>query len=78
MLSLETRVPLVLSECFDIVQVGYDIFKNFDPANFEILEIQRCPEGAEIGSRDKNVFLLIMFYAFLDNFNEFLKILHKI
>ena len=52
MLSWETRVPLVLSECFDIVQVGYDIFKNFDRANFEILEIHRCPEGAEIGSRE--------------------------
>ena len=50
-LGWETRVPLVLSECFDIVQVGYDIFKNFDRANFEFLEIHRCPEGAEIGSR---------------------------
>ena len=50
-LGWETRVPLVLSECFDVVQVGYDIFKNFDWANFEFLEIHRCPEGAEIGSR---------------------------
>merc|ERR1711989_225748 len=27
---------------------------------------------------DINVILLFLFYAFLDNFNEFLKILHKI
>ena len=32
-LGWETRVPLVLRECFDVVQVGYDIFKNFDWAN---------------------------------------------
>ena len=50
-LGWETRVPLVLSECFDVVQVGYDIFKNFDWANFEFLEIHRCPEGVEIGSK---------------------------
>jgi len=50
-LGWETRVPPVPSECFDVVQVGYDIFKNFDRANFEFLEIHRCPEGVEIGSK---------------------------
>ena len=50
-LGWETSVPLVLSECFDVVQVRYDIFKNFDQANFEFLEIHRCPEGVEIGSK---------------------------
>ena len=31
-----TRVPLVLSEGFDIVEVGNDIFKKIGRANFEI------------------------------------------
>ena len=47
---LKTEInTLVLRECFDIV--GYDGLKTFDRANFEFLEIHRCSEGAEIGSR---------------------------
>ena len=48
-LGWETRVPLVLREFFDVVNVGFDIFKNFDRVNFEFLEIHRCPEGAKTG-----------------------------
>ena len=48
---LGDKGPIVISECFDIVQVGYDIINNFDWENFEFLEIHRCPEGVEIWSK---------------------------
>ena len=54
-LGWETKVPLVLSEGFDIVEVGNDVLKKFGWANFEFCEIHRCPEGAEIGSRQLTV-----------------------
>jgi len=41
----------VRSEAFDIVKVGKNIFKKICKANFELCEFHRCPEGAEIGSR---------------------------
>ena len=36
-LGWETRVPLVPRECFGIVQIGNDILKIFDQANFDFL-----------------------------------------
>lgn len=41
----------VRSEGFGILKVGNDILKNFCQAYFELCEFHRCPEGAEIGSR---------------------------
>ena len=49
-LGRETRVPLVIRECFDIVQDVYDVLKKIDLANFEFLKIHICLEGVEIGS----------------------------
>ena len=36
-LGLETRIPPVPKDCFGIVQVGNDILKIFDRANFDFL-----------------------------------------
>ena len=41
----------VRSEGFGISKVGNDILKNLGQANFNLCEIHRSPEGAEIGSR---------------------------